>query len=262
MVPQRRDRRVRWNPGEPIPTRSRDRRRGHHRRGALHRGHQPTGGHHGQPGLSRQPALRGPRFHRHRRVAQHHPADPCRPPRQGRPHRLLDLLVRQLRAHHPPPQGPLRRLQTGWIRHRRRPLPGVRLREGAGQRRSRGPAPRDFVARGHRQRDGHLERLPEPVLACRVPPRSAGPGRLHEHWRRRLRANGRRRRAAAQGAHRDTAVIDAGAQQHHARALRGQRAGTARRQRAVRIAGFADRLCGSRSTPAAGLDSGHRHLDG
>ena len=82
-------------------------------------------------------ASRGAGLHRHRRLDQQPAADPRRPARQGGPHRFLDVLVRQLRAHHPPSQDPLQRLQERRVRHRRRPLPGVRLREGPGQRRSR-----------------------------------------------------------------------------------------------------------------------------
>ena len=58
---------------------------------------------------------------------------------------------------------------------RRSPLAGVRLREGTGQRRGCGQAPRDHLAGRDRQRDGHMERIPEPVLARRIPARPAGP---------------------------------------------------------------------------------------
>ena len=90
------------------------------------------------------------------------------------------------------------------LRHRRRPLAGVRLREGPGQRRRRREAPRGHVAGRHRQRDGHLERVPEPVLAGRVPARPAGPRRVHELRRGRLHAD---RRGGGAAARRHTAAL-------------------------------------------------------
>ena len=65
----------------------------------------------------------GAELHRHRRLDQHarrQAADPPAAARQGRARRFLDVLVHQLPAHAPAPEGVGRPLPQGRSRHRRR----------------------------------------------------------------------------------------------------------------------------------------------
>ena len=127
----------------------------------------------------------GTRFHRHRRVAQQPAADARRPQGQGGAHRLLDLLVRQLRAHDPAPA----RCSTTTTRTTASSSSACTLPSST-SRWCRPMSPQrsqrlgvDLAGR-RRQRDGHLECVSEPVLAGGVPARSAGSRGLHELRRR------------------------------------------------------------------------------
>ena len=207
MVPQDRARRVLVNQRDPIPHRARHRRRADRGGGALHGGPQPT-----PPGdRLDEPAARCFPVSQRSEAPDFTGIDGWL---NSPPLTLADLrgkvvlidfwtfsCVNCVRTI-PHLKVLYDDYKNDGLRHRRRALPGVRLREGAGQRRRGRHAPRGDLAGGHRQRDGHVERVSEPVLARGVPPRSAGPGCVHELRRGRLPADRRGGGAAAQRARR------------------------------------------------------------
>ena len=197
----RRDRDDR-QPRHPLPDRDRERParlpgqpdqgdRGE--QGDLHRDRQgePARGTPVVAGLPAQPAgqpadLRaGPRLHRHTGLVQHAgrrvPLDE-RPARQGRADRLLDLHLHQLHPHASLSRGLAAALRPRRLHRRRRPLAGVPVREGRGQRAGGDPPEPPHLPGRPGQRPGHLGRLGEPVLAGRLPG-----GRAGQHPRRALR---------------------------------------------------------------------------
>ncbi len=99
------------------------------------------------------------------------PADARRAARPRRAGRLLDLHVHQLHPHAAVPEGPVRHLPPVRPRDRRRRDARVHLRAGGGQRPAGDPLRRDPLPGRPGQPVRHLERLPEPVLAGRVPDR-------------------------------------------------------------------------------------------
>ena len=139
---------------------------GSRRQGAAEGGQGRTEGLDRPPGLRRRSAAP-----RRRRLDQLAAARPRRSARQGRADRLLDVLVHQLPAHAPPPEGVVRRLPQGRPRDHRRPHARVRVRARHVERPRGGQAARDHVPGRPGQRLQDLGQLREPVLARRVPDR-------------------------------------------------------------------------------------------
>ncbi len=126
----------------------------------------------------------------HPAVVQHARQQRGRPEvvaRQGRADRLLGLLVHQLPALDPARD----RLGQGLPRRRPRgdrgARPGVRVREGTPQRRVRRRELRHHLPGRAGQLAGHLDELPQPVLARALPDRRAGHRAAHQVRRGRLR---------------------------------------------------------------------------
>ena len=94
--------------------------------------------------------------------------------------------MHQLPAHAAAPEGLVRRLPPRRARDHRRAHAGVRVRARRLERRRRRQAARDHVPGRPGQQVRHLERLPEPVLAGRVPDR---PERAVRHMSASARAS-------------------------------------------------------------------------
>ena len=154
---------------------------------------------------SGEPVAEGPRARvpRDRAVAEHAAGRTLsiRPSRQGRARRLLDLLVHQLPAHAPPPEG-WDSAYRGRARHRRRPFARVRVRAGARTTSFRDATTRTPLSRRARQRLRDLERVRQPVLAREVPDR---PERDECATPTSARARTARRRAGSAAARRERA---------------------------------------------------------
>ena len=148
------------------------------------------------------------RDHRHRPLAEHagrHAAHARRPARQGRPGRLLDVLVHQLPAHAAAPAGVVRRVPQGRARDRGRTHARVRVRARARQRRGRREAAaRDMACRA-RQRLRDVDGVLERVLARRLSDRQARRRPRDPLRRRRLQPDGACDRRAARRDERGTA---------------------------------------------------------
>ncbi len=110
----------------------------------------------------------GARADRHHRLAQHRPAHPGRPARQGRARRLLDVLVHQLPAHAAAPDRLVREVPRRRARHRGRALPRVRLREGHRERQGQRRPARGHVPDRSGQRLRHLAGLPTSTTGPRT----------------------------------------------------------------------------------------------
>src|SRR5947209_9222081 len=95
------------------------------------------------------------------RLDQHGAAGTGRLDREGRPLRLLDVLLRELRPDAAVPQRLVRPLPTGRAGPRGSALTRVRLRTRAVKRRGRNQAPGCHLAGRPRQPDDHLELVPE-----------------------------------------------------------------------------------------------------
>ena len=106
---------------------------------------------------------------------------------QGRARGLLDLHLHQLHPHAALPEGLGRRLPARRPDDRRRRDARVLLRARRRQRGERDPAVRPPLPGRPGQRNGHLERLRQRVLARRLPDRRPRPGALRELRRGRLR---------------------------------------------------------------------------
>ena len=105
--------------------------------------------------------------------------DARRSARAGCAGRLLDLHLHQLHSHVPGAARAPSRIQQGRTDDRRRPLAGVRLREGRRQRRRGDQAERPALRRSPGQRPRYLERLGQPLLARQVPDRRRGSSPLY-----------------------------------------------------------------------------------
>ena len=143
----------------------------------------------GRRASSESPRRRA-RIHRNGGLVQH----AGRPPAHARgtarargARRLLDVHVHQLHPHAPLPEGVGRRLPPRRPDDRRRRDARVLLRARRGQRRQRDRAVRHPLPRRPGQRNGHLERLRQRVLARRLPDRRPRPGALRRLRRGRLR---------------------------------------------------------------------------
>ena len=130
-----------------------------------------------------------PALQRHPAVAEHprrQAGEPGLAQGQGRPRRLLGLLLHQLPARAPARRGLGQGLRLRRARGRRRAHPRVRLRARAVQRRRRRAPARPHLPRRARQLLRHLERLRQPVLARGVPDRRQRPDPARLHRGRRL----------------------------------------------------------------------------
>ena len=165
------------------------------------------------PGLHQQPAVV-----QHPRQRAPHPGGAQRPRGAGG---LLDLHLHQLHPHAAVPQGPVRPLPQRRAGDRRRRDAGVHLRAGGLQRPAGDQLRRLALPGGPGQPLRNLERVPEPVLAGRVPDRRPGPGPPHPVRRGRLQAGrgggaraalrrGRPQPPAPDDGHRDHAVQEPG----------------------------------------------------
>ena len=126
----------------------------------------------------------------HRRLAQHSGRRSGRPEvvaRQGRSRRLLGVLVHQLPARHPARRRLVRQVQRPGPRGHRCAQPGVRVREGRGQRRQRRRGPRHHLPGRARQQPVDMDELPQPLLARRIPDRRERHCAPHQVRRGRLR---------------------------------------------------------------------------
>ena len=94
---------------------------------------------------------------------------------QGRPGRLLDVLLHQLPARDPLRPRLGREVQGPGPRRHRRARAGVRIREEPRQRAEGDQGPEDRLPGGDRQRLRDLARLRQPVLAGALLHRRAGP---------------------------------------------------------------------------------------
>ncbi len=108
-------------------------------------------------------------------------------PREGRPDRLLDVLVRELPADAAAPEGLGRDVPEGRARHHRRPRARVCVRARPVERAHRGAQARDPLSRRPRQRLRDLARVRKRVLAGEVPDRPGRPASVPPLRRRRLR---------------------------------------------------------------------------
>ena len=160
------------------------------------------------------PAVRAGRpdepLRRRRRLGQHRDPDPLAgPDRQGRPARLLDVLLHQLPSCDPGPRTPGEEVPRLAGRHRR-PLAEVRGRAGHREHPQEGPRVRDQAPGRQRREHGPLaavqrERLADPGdhRRPRQPPRRRHrrgelreARQLHRQARRRAPPQGRARRDA------------------------------------------------------------------
>ena len=124
----------------------------------------------------RHPRLRaGAGVPRRPAVDQLQAPDAGRAARQGRPDRLLDVLLHQLPAHAAAPEGVVGDVPPEGARDRRRPYARVRVRARLRERERGRAAPRREVPGRARRRLRHVERVVEPVLAGRVPDRPERP---------------------------------------------------------------------------------------
>ena len=121
-----------------------------------------------------------------RRVDQQPAAHALATPRQGRPDRLLDVLVHQLPPHAASPEGVVRRLPLEGPRDHRGAHAGVRVRARHLQRARGRQATRHHVSGRAGQRLQDLGQLREPVLAGRVPDRPDRPRSPHPFRRGRI----------------------------------------------------------------------------
>ncbi|MNQ89560.1 hypothetical protein D3C85_1048710 [compost metagenome] len=195
--------------GAPGAGRSGPDRGRRHRPGSRHRPADPTVQQHHQPDRTEpaQPLRRGPAGERPRRPSErparrrrHAASDwgdrvdqqsaPDHRPvaRQGGAGRFLDLLLHQLRAHHPlcPRLG--REVSRSGSGGDRGPHARVRLREVARQCPRRRAPLRHHLSRGLGQRLRHLARVRQQVLAGPLLHRCQGEHPLPPLRRRRLRA--------------------------------------------------------------------------
>ena len=115
------------------------------------------------------------------------PASLRSPPREGRARRLLDLFVHQLHSHAPAPPLLVLGLSQQRVRDRRCPHARVRLRARALERAGRQQEVEGHVAGRPGQRLQDVERVPERVLAGRVPDRQDRPRSPRPLRRRRVR---------------------------------------------------------------------------
>src|SRR4051812_28707790 len=200
--------------GDHAPHRAGDR---HERRRELRparRARDPAGEHHGvaralgrrrapaahaarpraalrDPGARRHPGRRGGSakarsragVRRHAALVQHPrraTRDAARAARPGRARRLLDLHLHQLPADAAVPRGMGPPLPEGRLDDRRRPHARVRLRARRLQRAARDRPARHPLPGGAGQRERHVERVREHVLARRVPHRCDRRGAIRE----------------------------------------------------------------------------------
>ena len=120
-------------------------------------------------------------------AGRHHAADAGKPAGQGRGRGLLDLQLRELRAHPAVSQGVVRRLPGQGTGDRRRAHPRVRVREEHGERGARDPRAGRHLARRPGQRLRGVERVRQPVLAGALLHRCEGQGALLPLRGRRVR---------------------------------------------------------------------------
>ena len=123
-------------------------------------------------------------------VAQLAAADCCRPARQGRPRRRLDLHLHQLAAHASLRPGLGREIQGPGARRDRRALAGVRVREGPRERPPVGEGDEGRLSDRGRQRHRDLARLQQRVLAGPLPHRREGKDSVSPVRRGRIRTDG------------------------------------------------------------------------
>ena len=188
-------------------------------------------------------------------VVQLEAAHAREPPRQGRPARLLDLLLHQLPAHASPPRGLVHRLPPLRARDHRRPQPRVRVRTRRLERRRGDQAPRHQLSRRPGQQLRDLEQLLERVLAGRLPDRPAGPDPRLRHRRGRLRRDGENIRQLLGVSNTAAPVPDlTPTGEHHARVL--PRLHPARRLALRRVR--RSRRTRSRTTPRSGTSRSTR----
>ncbi len=198
-------------------------------------------------------------------LAQHRPAHPGRPARQGRARRLLDVLVHQLPAHAAVPDRLVREVPRRRARDRRRALPRVRLREGHRERQGQRRPPRGHLPDRAGQRLRHLAGLSPALLAGALP-----------HRRHRRGATGALRRglvrpdrgtdppAARPGRHGHLGAVGARADRGpHARDLPRHRADGPAHQHAgrrgrVRVLPAGPRAAGRHGLPRRAVDGAAR----